>query len=218
MIVIGLTGSIGMGKTTAANMLRGMGIPVHCSDEAVARLYHDAAVIAEIRAAIPECYDAASGKIDKSRLRGLVHMNGERLDTLQRILHPRVREAQQEFLKAQALSGVKIAALDIPLLFETRAESRLDYTLCVTAPAFIQEQRVMARPGMTREMLDFMLSRQMPDAEKKKRADYVIETGQGLAHTRRMLEDALADIKKKHSANLKKEGKNEGRHFPPHNL
>ena len=201
MIVIGLTGSIGMGKSTAANMLRAGGIPVHCSDEAVHALYKSSAIIAAIAEVFPAAYDAKTHSIDKTRLKKELGFNHEKLDALQEILHPAVVKMQQDFLRLQRANGIKIVALDIPLLFETGAQTRVDYTFCVTAPDFVQRQRVMARPGMTEEIFAFMLSRQMPNAEKRKRADFIIQTGQGLAQTRQELQDAVSTIKKKHWGN-----------------
>lgn len=193
MIVIGLTGSIGMGKTTAANMLRDMGVPVHCSDEAVAALYGRADVADKICALFPGV--RAGGGVDRARLRKEVYLDHEKLDALEKILHPPVVEEQRKFLLALHGAGVKIAGLDIPLLFETGADRRVDFTICLTAPAFVQEQRVMARPGMTRDVFEFVRARQMPDEEKRRRADYVVQTGQGLARTRRELAAALRDIR-----------------------
>lgn len=200
MIVIGLTGGIGMGKTTAANMLRDMGIPVHCSDEAVASLYGRKDVAAEICALFPAACDG-NGGVDRARLRKEIYLDHEKLDALEKILHPPVVEEQRKFLLARRTAGVKIAALDIPLLFETGADKRVDFTICLTAPAFMQEQRVLSRPGMTKEAFDFIKARQMPDEEKKRRADYIVQTGQGFAQTRRELAAALRDIRGKRPEN-----------------
>jgi dephospho-CoA kinase len=195
MIIVGLTGSIGMGKTTAANMLRDMGYPVHCSDTAVADLYKTREVIDAVRALFPAAYDAKTGTIVRAKLKQAVGFDHAKIAALEKILHPLVVRSQQDFLRAQKNAGVKIAVLDIPLLFETGADKRVDYVLCVSAPAFVQEQRVMARPGMTAEIFAFMLARQIPDAEKRRRSDFIINTGAGLPQTRAELADAVAKIK-----------------------
>jgi dephospho-CoA kinase len=197
MIVIGLTGSIGMGKTTAANMLREMGLPVHCSDEAVALLYGRRDVIERIASAFPDAFDKAAARIDRARLKAALGGDAAKLEILQEILHPLVREEQRKFLMLQRQNGAKIACLDIPLLFETGAEARLDYTICVSAPPHIQRQRVLARPGMTEAQFAFILSRQMPDAEKRRRADFVVSTGLGLAQTRAELAGVMRKVREK---------------------
>jgi dephospho-CoA kinase len=194
MIVIGLTGSIGMGKTTAANMLREMGIPVHCSDIAVGQLYNRKDVIGRIATAFPGSLDGSGEKISRPRLKSILGGDTAKLDKLQDILHPLVREEQQKFLMLQQQAGMKMACLDIPLLFETGAERRVDYTICVTAPDYVQRHRVMSRPGMTEEQFKFMLSRQMPDAEKRARADFVVSTGVGRDFTRSELVRVLGLI------------------------
>jgi dephospho-CoA kinase len=196
MIVLGITGSIGMGKTTAANMLRDMGIPVHDSDQAARGLTGPGGrAVAAVAAAFPESWDRAKGSINRAILRGLVRNNPQKLDLLESILHPLVVEAQQDWLREQKSNGVKIAGLDIPLLFETGAENRVDYTIVVTAPEFLQRQRVMGREGMTEEDFAFLLSRQMPDAEKRARADFVVQTGNGLAYTRQELQQIITKIR-----------------------
>lgn len=198
MIVIGLTGSIGMGKSTVANMMRQMGIPVHDSDLAVHELLgKGGAGVRPVFLAFPDAYDKQSESIDRRKLRDLLGRDPAHWTQLEQILHPLVQDSQQEFIRAQRLKGVKMAALDIPLLFETGAEKRMDATICVSAPAFIQHQRVMARPGMTEEDFAFRLSRQMPDAEKCKRADFVLQTGVGLAETQAQLQTIIKSIRNK---------------------
>lgn len=197
MIVLGITGSIGMGKSTVAAMLRDMGIPVHCSDEAVRRLTGPGGpAVGALITVFPEAWDAKKKIIDKARLRALLGYDDAQWDLIESLLHPLVRESQQDFLKTQRLKGVKIAALDIPLLFETGAETRVDYTICVSAPAFLQRQRVLSRPGMTTEDFSFRLSRQMPDAEKRARADFIVQTGAGFGYTRSILEGILRRIRR----------------------
>lgn len=215
MIVIGLTGSIAMGKSTAANMLAQMsGVAVHCSDEAVKKLYDHPDVIDLIKTTFPKAYDRKSGKIDKLKLIAELGTDHEKWDALEDILHPYVREAQQKFIREQQALGAKIVVLDIPLLFETGAENRVDYTVCISAPDFIQEQRLNDRIKnglMSEEDAEFRMARQMPDGEKRVRADFVVQSGQGLAYTQRELEKIINDLKKKHLIN-------DHNSFPPYTL
>lgn len=213
MIVIGLTGSIGMGKTTAANMLRGMGVPVHCSDDAVHELLAPkGGAVAAVARAFPDAYDDKTGGIDRRRLGAIVFGDAAKKAALEAILHPMVRDSQQKFLRTQGARGCKIAALDIPLLYETGAEKNLDYVMVVSAPALVQKQRVMARPGMTEEKFAAILKSQMPDVEKRRRADFVIPTGLGMAYTRSELEKVINKLRNK-GPSLK----NESNRFPPYN-
>ncbi|WP_448205206.1 dephospho-CoA kinase [Azospirillum sp. sgz302134] len=195
MIVLGLTGSIGMGKSTAARMLASMGAPVCDSDAVVHGLLgrHGAAVPA-IDAAFPGV--VRDGAVDRRALGAAVFGNPEALKRLEAILHPKVREAQQSFLRHAARRGVKVAVLDIPLLFETGGERRVDRTVVVSAPFTVQKARVLARPGMTPEKFAAILARQTPDAEKRRRADYVVNTGDGRLSTRRALREIIADVKR----------------------
>lgn len=196
MIVIGLTGSIGMGKTTAANMLRVMGCPVHEADRAVHDiLAGDGAAIHAVAMTFPEAYDRTKNAIDRSKLRAALGDDPEKWQALEDILHPLVVASEMKFLRDAKNKGAAIAVLDIPLLFETGAEARLDYTICVTAPPFIQRQRVLSRSGMTEEDFAFRLSRQMPDVEKRARADFVVQTGLGRAHTGQALRKILRSLK-----------------------
>ena len=210
MIVIGLTGSIGMGKSTAANMLRDMGVPVHDSDAAVHELLAPGgAGVEPVRAAFAGVYDKSTGGIDRRALGKAVFGNPESLRALEQILHPLVQQSQQAFMRAQQRAGIKMVAMDIPLLFETGAEQRCDYTIVVSAPYEIQRQRVLARPGMTEEMFQQRLAQQMSDADKRARADFVVQTGIGLAHTRSELAQVLRTIKNKGL-------NNDGHRFPSH--
>ncbi len=211
MIVIGLTGSIGMGKSTAANMLRDMGVPVHDSDAAVHELLAPGgAGVEPVRAAFPAAYDKATGGIDRRALGRAVFGDAASLRALESILHPLVQQSQQAFIRAQQRAGIKMVALDIPLLFETGAEARCDYTVVVSAPYEIQRQRVLARPGMTEEMFQQRLAQQMSDGDKRARADFVVQTGIGLAHTRQELAHVLRVIKKE------KGWDHENHRFPTH--
>ncbi len=192
MIILGLTGSIGMGKTTAANMLRATkGVAVHCADETVRALYDKPAVKGLIRTTFPESYDRKHNRIDKNALLESLDYDHEKWDALEDILHPFVREAQQKWLRLQHISGTKLAVLDIPLLFETGAQDRVNFTVVVTAPSWIQRRRLLQGRGMSEEGLAFRLARQMPDAEKRAQADFVIHSGLGLARTRRELADMI---------------------------
>lgn len=217
MIIVGLTGSIAMGKSTAAEMLRGMdGVAVHCSDETVRKLYDDPEVIGLIRATFPDACDRKSGGIDKRKLLAALGDDHEKWDALEAILHPYVLASQQKFIQEHSRLGTKIIVLDIPLLFETGAETRVDYTICVTAPSFIQDQRIAGRIAegkLTEENYRFRLSRQMPDEEKQKRADFVVQSGAGLAHTRKELERIIQLLKEKNLGNG-----HERHRFPSHDL
>lgn len=195
MMVIGLTGSIGMGKSTAADMLRQMGVPVHDSDAAVHQaLGPDGCAVAAVAAAFPAAYDAKTNSIDRKKLAPLVFPDPTRKKQLEDIIHPVVRDMQQHFIREMQGKGVKIVALDIPLLYETGAEKRLDKVIVVSCPAFIQRRRVMSRPGMTEEKFQAILVSQMPDLEKRRRADYVAQTGLGRAYTYRVLKKIINEL------------------------
>jgi dephospho-CoA kinase len=177
MIVIGLTGSIGMGKSTTARMFSEEGVPVHDSDESVHRLYAGAAVPL-VEAAFPGV--TIDGKIDRTILGGKVLGNPAAMKTLESIIHPLVRADADEFLRRSRESGAKLAVLDIPLLFETGGRDRVDKVVVVTAPADVQRARVLARPGMTVDKFEAILARQVPDVEKRRQADFIVDTGQGM--------------------------------------
>jgi dephospho-CoA kinase len=176
LIIIGLTGSIGMGKTTAANALRRLGIPVHDSDAAVHRLLGPGgAAVAAVAARFPE---AQSGRaIDRKKLGERVFRDRQALAALEAILHPLVRKSAARFLKQARARRLAIVALDIPLLFETRSERRVDCSLVVSAPPFVQRARVLGRAGMTAAKFAAILARQTPDAQKRRRADFALATG-----------------------------------------
>ncbi|WP_114395471.1 dephospho-CoA kinase [Oleisolibacter albus] len=178
MIVLGLTGSIGMGKSTAASMLRRLGCPVHDADAAVHRLYaRGGAAVPRIAALFPEAI--RDGAVDRARLSALILGDPAALKRLEAVVHPLVRKAADDFLRRSARRGVAVAVLDIPLLFETGGQDRVDRVVVVSAPAFVQRRRVLARPGMTADKLALILARQMPDREKRRRADFVVPTGLG---------------------------------------
>ncbi len=186
MFVLGLTGSIGMGKTTAANMLRRMGLPLHDADRAVHRLLaKDGAAVAAVEAAFPGV--VANGVVDRERLAGQVFEDQAALKRLEGILHPAVRQATHAFLGRQARAGRSLVVLDIPLLFETGSEALCDAVVVVTASSFVQRERVMGRRGMTPVRFQAILAKQMPDREKRRRADFVVKTGLSKAETLRQL-------------------------------
>src|SRR5882724_1492687 len=175
MVIVGLTGSIGMGKSTAAKMLRQMGVPVYDADAAVHALQAPGgAALAPIEAAFPGV--VKGGVLDRQALGARVFGNKQALRWLEAIVHPLVAQRQRAFLKRAAQRGEKLVVLDIPLLFEGAGERRVDATLVVSAPGFLQRHRVMARPGMSADRLDGILRQQVPDAQKRRRATIVIPT------------------------------------------
>jgi dephospho-CoA kinase len=174
MLIVGLTGSIGMGKSTVAARLRSRGIAVCDGDAEVHKLYEGAAVPA-IEAAFPGT--TAAGKVDRQKLAAALLAEPDKFKRLEAIVHPLVFEAEREFLRAEAARGSHLAVLEIPLLLETGGERRVDAVIVVSAPAEAQRSRVMARPAMTLEKLEQMLSRQISDADKRARADFVVDTG-----------------------------------------
>ena len=180
MIVLGLTGSIGMGKSTRQSCLPKLACPCN-SDEAVHRLYSGAAAPL-IEAAFPGT--VKKGIVDRSELAKRVVGSPQAIARLEKIVHPLVRADADAFLKHHRAAGVPLAVLDIPLLFETGGTDRVDRIVVVTAPADSQRDRVLSRPGMTPEKFEILLARQTPDPEKRKRADFVIDTGAGLAAAR----------------------------------
>lgn len=177
MIVIGLTGSIGMGKSTIAERFRQLGIPVCDADAIVHELYEGAAVEA-IEAAFPGT--TSGGKVDRIKLGQAVLGDPRGLKRLEAIVHPLVQAAEREFLRQAAELGAAMAVLEIPLLFETGGDARVDVTVVVSAPEEVQRKRVLERPGMTSSKLDAILNRQMSDSEKRRRADFVVDTGVSL--------------------------------------
>jgi dephospho-CoA kinase len=177
MIVLGLTGSIGMGKSTTAKMFADASVPVHDSDETVHRLYAGAAVPL-VGSAFPGT--VIEGVVDRARLSQAVLGNPEALRRLEAIIHPLVRADADAFLERHRARGAPLVVLDIPLLFETGGRERVDKVAVVTAAPEVQRQRVLSRPGMTEGKLDAILARQVPDEAKRLQADFVIDTGQGM--------------------------------------
>ena len=178
MLIVGLTGSIGMGKSTVAARLRALGLAVCDADAEVHKLYEGAAV-APIEAAFPGT--TGGGKVDRQKLAAALLADPPAFKRLEAIVHPLVFEAERTFLRAEAERGAAAAVLEIPLLYETGGERRVDCVIVCSAPAEAQRARVMQRPGMTAEKLDQILSRQMSDADKRARADFVVDTGGAFA-------------------------------------
>ncbi|ESW88928.1 dephospho-CoA kinase [Mesorhizobium sp. M1005] len=191
MIVLGLTGSIGMGKSTTAKMFAEAGVPVHDSDEAVHRLYAGKAAPL-VEAAFPGT--TRSGAVDRAALAERVLGDAPALKRLEAIIHPLVRADADAFLAEHRAAGAPLAVLDIPLLFETGGRDRVDKVVVVTAPPEVQRARVLARPGMNEEKLASILARQVPDAEKRRRADFVIDTGQGFDAARAAVKAIIAEL------------------------
>jgi dephospho-CoA kinase len=193
MIVAALTGSIGMGKSTVLAMFAELGTAVWNADEAVHRLYaKGGGAVAPIAAEFPQTI--TNGAVDRERLSGLVLNDAQRLKKLESIVHPLVAADRETFLARARATGAKIAVLDIPLLFENRGESAFDAVIVVSAPYDVQRARVLARRGMTEEKFAAILARQTPDAEKRARADFVIDTGQNIEATRREVEAVLKEL------------------------
>jgi dephospho-CoA kinase len=195
MIVLGLTGSVGMGKSTAAAMLRRLGVPVHDADATVHRLLAPGgAAVAAVAKAFPDTR-RKDGGIDRVALGRRVFADGKALQRLERILHPLVRRSQQRFLAAARGRREPLVVLDVPLLFEGGGDSRCDKVIVVSAPAPVQRARVMARPGMTEARFRAILAKQMPDREKRRRADYVVPSGLGRALTYRKLGQIVRELR-----------------------
>jgi dephospho-CoA kinase len=193
MIVLGLTGSIGMGKSTTATLFAEAGVPVYDADAAVHRLYEGEAVAA-IEAAFPGT--TANGKVDRNRLSACVVHDSAAMRRLEEIVHPMLGASRQKFLQEAEQSGAPVAVIDVPLLFETGGEKRVDAVVVVTTTAELQRERILARPNMSEEKLEAMLARQMPDAEKRKRAHFVVDTSHGLDPVRARIRDILTEAAK----------------------
>jgi dephospho-CoA kinase len=191
MLVVGLTGGIGMGKSAAAEHFAARGIPVFNADACVHRLYEGEAVAA-IEAAFPGV--ALGGRITRKRLSEQIAGRPERLKRLEEIVHPMVISAEIDFLLEQERKGAQLAVLEIPLLFETGADKRVDVTVALSAPEDVQRNRVLARPGMTAEKLDQLMARQLPDAERRRRADYVVDSGTTLEDMRAALDRLIESL------------------------
>jgi len=192
MIVIGLTGSIGMGKTTTAGLFADEGVPVNDSDQVVHDLYRSDAV-APIAELFPDV--VVDGVVDRVKLSENLAKNPAKFRDLEAIVHPLVRAREVAFLQKRRELGCSIVVLDIPLLFETGADARVDKVVVVTCEPDVQRQRVLSRPGMTEEKFALILSRQTPDAEKRARADYVIDTGHGIDMAREQVKTIVRELR-----------------------
>jgi dephospho-CoA kinase len=193
MIVVGLTGSIGMGKSNAAHVLRRLGVSVHDADGAVHRLMGPGGwAVRKVAEAFPQAL--AGNRIDRKVLGDLVFGDTPALRWLEAIIHPLVRQSSRAFLDAAARRRIRIVVLDIPLLYESGGDKAVDAVIVVSAPRQIQRQRVMARPGMTEDKFRAILARQVPDAEKRRRADYVVFTGGHRGETFRQLKRIVSQL------------------------
>lgn len=188
MIVLGLTGSIGMGKSTTAKLFAEAGVPVYDADAAVHALYEGEAAPA-IEAAFPGT--TVDGRVDRNRLSARVVHDPAAMKQLEDIVHPMLGASRQKFLQAAEQSGAPVAVVDVPLLFETGGEKRVDAVVVVTTTPEVQRERILARPNMTDEKLDAILARQMPDAEKRRRANFIVDTSHGVEPVRARIRDIL---------------------------
>jgi dephospho-CoA kinase len=188
MIILGLTGSIGMGKSTTAKLFEEAGVPVYDADASVHRLYEGEAAPA-IEAAFPGT--TADGKVDRNRLSAKVVHDAAAMKQLEQIVHPMLGASRRKFFDQAERSGAPVVVVDVPLLFETGGEKRVDAVVVVTTTPEIQRERILARDNMTGEKLDAILARQLPDAEKRKRADFVVDTSHGLDPVRLRIRDIL---------------------------
>ena len=191
MVILGLTGSIGMGKSTTAAMFRDEGIPVFDSDGAVHALYRGEAVAA-VEAAFPGV--AQDGCVDRARLSARVLDDPAALERLEAIVHPLVRKARNAFLREAEAEGAPLAVVDVPLLFETGSEAEVDAVAVVSAPESVQKARVMARAGMTAERFSAILAKQVPDTEKRRRARFIIDTGNDFEAARAQVRTVIRDL------------------------
>jgi len=193
MIILGLTGSIGMGKSTTAKLFAEAGVPVYDADAAVHMLYEGEAAPA-IEAAFPGT--TVNGKVDRNKLSVRVVHDPAAIKRLEQIVHPMLGASRQKFLDDAERSGAPVAVVDVPLLFETGGEKRVDAVVVVTTTPEIQRQRILARDNMTSEKLDAILARQLPDAEKRRRADFVVDTSDGTDPVRLRIRDILNEAVK----------------------
>ncbi|QLF68862.1 dephospho-CoA kinase [Peteryoungia desertarenae] len=192
MKIIGLTGSIGMGKSTTAGLFAEEGVPVNDADRVVHELYAGKAVL-PLTPLFPDAI--VDGKVNREKLSVILRQNPAKFAELEAIVHPLVREREEDFLLDADVAGADLVVLDIPLLFETGAFDRVDYVVVVSCGPDLQRQRVLARPGMTPEKFEMILARQTPDSEKRERADFVIDTSQGIDVARQQVRDLLSQLR-----------------------
>jgi dephospho-CoA kinase len=193
MKILGLTGSIGMGKSTTAKLFAEAGVPVYDADATVHRIYQGEAVPA-IEAAFPGT--TFEGKVDRAKLSAKVVHDPAAIQRLEQIVHPMLRSYHQKFLDDAEQAGTPVVVMDVPLLFETGGEKRVDAVVVVTTAPEVQRERILARGTMTAEALDAIMARQLPDAEKRQRADFVVDTSHGLDPVRGRIRDILAEVVK----------------------
>jgi dephospho-CoA kinase len=193
MRILGLTGAIGMGKSTTAKLFTEAGVPVYDADAAVHKIYEGEAAPA-IEAAFPGT--TVDGRVDRAKLSAKVVHNPAAIKQLEQIVHPMLGASRKKFLDDAERSGAPVVVMDIPLLFETGGEKRVDAVVVVTTSPEVQRERILARGTMTSEALDAILARQLPDAEKRKRADFVVDTSHGLDPVRTAIRDILAEVVK----------------------
>ena len=193
MFVLGLTGSIGMGKSTTAKLFAELGVPVYDADAIVHQLY-DGEAVAAIEAAFPGT--TAHGKVDRTKLSARVVHDPAAIQRLEEVVHPMLGSSRQKFFADAEASGAPVVVVDVPLLFETGGEKRVDAVVVVTTSPELQRQRVLARGMMDDDKFNAILSRQMPDAEKRKRADFVVDTSYGPQPVRAQIKDILAEVVK----------------------
>src|SRR3984893_3374230 len=193
MLILGLTGSIGMGKSTTAKLFAEAGVPVYDADAAVHKIYEGEAVPA-IEAAFPG--STVDGKVDRNKLSARVVRDPAAMSQLEQIVHPMLGASRQKFLDDAERAGAPVAVVDVPLLFETGGEKRVDAVVVVTTSPELQRERILTRDNMTGEKLDAILARQLPDAEKRKRADFVVDTSHGLEPVRAQIRDILREVAK----------------------
>jgi dephospho-CoA kinase len=194
MLVVGLTGGIGMGKSAAAERFAEHGIPVFDADACVHRLYVGPAAD-RIEAAFPGT--TKDRRVDRTLLSERIAGSKERLRQLEQIVHPLVIEEELDFLRQEEAKGEHLAVLEIPLLFETGADTRVDVTVAVSAPDDVQRARVLSRPGMTVDKLEHLLARQLPDAERRAQADFVVDGGASLDHIREEIDKLIESLKRR---------------------
>jgi dephospho-CoA kinase len=193
MKILGLTGSIGMGKSTTAKLFAEAGVPVYDADATVHRIYQGEAVSA-IEAEFPGT--TSDGKVDRAKLSAKVVHDPAAIQRLEQIVHPMLRSYHQKFLDDAEQAGAPVVVMDVPLLFETGGEKRVDAVVVVTTAPEVQRERILARGTMTAEALDAIMARQLPDAEKRQRADFVVDTSHGLDPVRGRIRDILAEVVK----------------------
>ena len=185
-----------MGKSTAAKMLARLGCAIHDSDRVVGHaLSPHGKVFEEVAVTFPDCWDKKKHLIKKTVLADIIFQDDDEKRKLEEILHPIVQQSQKDFIQKQGRLGCEIVVLDIPLLFETGGQSRVDYTICVSAPYHIQRRRVLSRPFMDEKKFEAILNSQMPDKQKTMLADFVVQTGMGMAHSYRQLEKIIREVK-----------------------